>query len=245
MSFSRINSCFPPDVVSYFSPDYPQTLLDKIDQFTPNLDIDPTLWTEKLFSDTKIPGDVKDEIAALEKSVAKNKEQRLSQQQDAPRLSQQGQEEIPRPSQAPKRLSQQQGDTTQPSPQVQEPPRPSQAPGKGQEAKRLSQQQGNAQDATRQSQQVPDVARPSQAPGKGQDAKRLSQQQGDATRQSQQVPGEVPRPSQQPGAADIPRPSQQQGQTPGQAQARRGSNNKNKSGTKINMGGDAKPSLAL
>ncbi|OXA51163.1 Sperm-associated antigen 6 [Folsomia candida] len=71
-----INSCFPPDIVNYFSPDYPQTLLDRIDQYAPTLNIDPSLWTEKLFSDTKIPTDVKEEIVALQKSVyVKNKEQ--------------------------------------------------------------------------------------------------------------------------------------------------------------------------
>lgn len=62
--------------MNYFSPDYPQTLLDRIDQYAPTLNIDPSLWTEKLFSDTKIPTDVKEEIVALQKSVyVKNKEQ--------------------------------------------------------------------------------------------------------------------------------------------------------------------------
>jgi len=61
-----INACFPPDVINYFSPDYPQTLLDRVEQFRPTLNVDPSMWTDRLFSDTKIPSEIKDEIMALQ-----------------------------------------------------------------------------------------------------------------------------------------------------------------------------------
>jgi hypothetical protein len=63
-----INQCFPDDVVKYFSPNYPSTLLERVEEFTPNLRIDPTLWSDRLFSDTVIPDDVKEEIEALQRS---------------------------------------------------------------------------------------------------------------------------------------------------------------------------------
>ena len=40
-----------------------------MEEYKPNLRIDPSLWSEKLFSDTVIPDDVKAEIEALQKSI--------------------------------------------------------------------------------------------------------------------------------------------------------------------------------
>jgi len=66
-----INQCFPEDVVKYFSPDYPNTLLERVEQFQPSLNIDPAMWSERLFSDTKIPAEIKEEILALQKMLQK------------------------------------------------------------------------------------------------------------------------------------------------------------------------------
>lgn len=72
-NFFSINACFPPDIINYFSPDYPQTLLDRVEQFKPKLNIDPSMWTDRLFSDTKIPSEIKEEIMSLQKALGNGK----------------------------------------------------------------------------------------------------------------------------------------------------------------------------
>ncbi|EFA04842.1 Sperm-associated antigen 6-like Protein [Tribolium castaneum] len=34
---SIINSCFPEEIVRYYSPGYPETLLDKVEQYSPQM----------------------------------------------------------------------------------------------------------------------------------------------------------------------------------------------------------------
>ncbi|CAL8147790.1 unnamed protein product [Orchesella dallaii] len=79
-----INACFPPDIINYFSPDYPQTLLDRVEQFKPTLNIDPGLWTDRLFSDTKIPSEIKEEILALQKAMQLEETQQAASPADNP-----------------------------------------------------------------------------------------------------------------------------------------------------------------
>lgn len=34
-----INSCFPDEIVRYYTPGYPDTLLERVEQFVPNLEL--------------------------------------------------------------------------------------------------------------------------------------------------------------------------------------------------------------
>jgi hypothetical protein len=34
---TQINQCYPPEIVEYYSPHYSKTLLDKIDDYAPNV----------------------------------------------------------------------------------------------------------------------------------------------------------------------------------------------------------------
>ncbi len=43
-----------------------------MEQFTPTLNIDPAMWSERLFSDTKIPPGLQDEILALQAMLKGN-----------------------------------------------------------------------------------------------------------------------------------------------------------------------------
>lgn len=85
-SFYSINACFPPDIINYFSPDYPQTLLDRVEQFKPTLNIDPSMWTDRLFSDTKIPSEIKEEILALQKALMNGEQTNQAQEVTPPQM---------------------------------------------------------------------------------------------------------------------------------------------------------------
>lgn len=49
---TQINACFPDEIVRYYTPGYPDSLLEKIEQFVPQLDIFPSDTEE----DSKICG---------------------------------------------------------------------------------------------------------------------------------------------------------------------------------------------
>lgn len=50
-----INSCFPDEIVRYYSPGYPETLLERVEQYSPQM---RTLLRESHMEDTEIQTDI-------------------------------------------------------------------------------------------------------------------------------------------------------------------------------------------
>lgn len=60
---SVINSCFPEEIVRFYSPGYPETLLEKIEQYTPQM---MTVLRETRMEDDQMQTEMEEETSSEE-----------------------------------------------------------------------------------------------------------------------------------------------------------------------------------